>query len=364
MPVRVQANCSDRRVFMMADAGIYVQNDFLWVGLEENALQTLRIIKDKDKRETPTNRRIKRRKKQPVKKPYVRKNRPYVRTSLECCLENCLYKNGGHAVMRMTRMDFSSKCYDEQNLMLRNLMEMNTPLAIFEDDNVQTRRTKCIYYLIDDNAKKKPVCRTAFLKTFGISVKRVRIVMSKVMPYTPGLKPDYRGKHHNRLKVSQNMRGRIYDFVIKNYKSEESHYCRERTTKRFLTPTVSKAGMWRKFVNDIQNQDCTDTKYTIRRKNTKHLISRSKFLEIVLNEFDFSFRKLRKDTCDFCDKYKASLSRTRNIRERNAVEQQHEKHLRRANSRYLRHDYDFLILAKAQSTSDWAIPPQWPTSAR
>ena len=53
------------------------------------------------------------------------------------------------------------------------------------------------------------------------------------------------------------------------------------------------------------------------------------------------------------------LAQVYNVGERTAVGQQHEEHLKRANSRYLKHDYDFFILAKAQSTCNWVIPPEW-----
>lgn len=344
---------------MASSGNTLVQNNFLWGALDDNFEKRLRELKEAEKtRRHSGSSRKNRRKKKLAKSPYVRKNRPYVRTSLECCSWSCLYKNGAHKVMRMTRLDFYAKSYEEQNLMLWNLITVETP-SCQPDDNGKRTRSRYIYHLIDENASKRKVCRTAFVKTFAISVRRVKSVLSKIMPYTAGLKPDYRGKHHNHLKVSQDMKRRIYDFVIANFKSEESHYCRGRTNKRFLTPTVSKSGMWRKFIYDCRNQDCSDSKYTRSRKNTKHMISRKKFLEIVLNEFDFSFRKLRKDTCDSCDKYKATFSRTRSKKDKDEIQKEHEEHLRDANAKYLKHDYDFLILAKAQSTCDWAVPPEW-----
>ena len=280
---------------MAEGANVHVQNNFIWGALERNFEVKLQDIKEKGKRQHTPRKNRKRRKKL-AKSPYVRKNRPYVRTSSECCSGNCLHKNGGQEVMRLTRLDFSAKCYEEQNLMLWNLITIRRPTITCEDVTDRSRRNRYIYHVIDDNATKKEVCRTAFLKTFAISVHRVNSVLSKIVPYQAGLKPDYRGKHRNHLKVSQDMKNRIYEFVTENYKSEPSHYCRGKTNKKFLTPTVSKSGMWRKFINDPRYQDCDNSKYTRARKSTKHLISRKKFLEIVLDEFDFSFRKLRKDT--------------------------------------------------------------------
>lgn len=338
-----------------------VQNDFFWGALTEDLAKKIREVKEHSTKSKARQRRLPRRKTRSVKKPYCRKNRAFRYTSQECCAKNCLQKNGGRSVMDIARNCFLSKTYDEQNLMLRSLIVIKKPTENEVEivDETPSRRVRYDYQLIDDNAKNFKVCRTAFLKTFSISTKRIRVVINKIQPYTAALILDGRGKHHNQVKISADMKTTIRNYILENFKTEESHYSRATTNKRFLTPTVCKFRIWQQFLKDFEHIEGKPSVYNRGRKAPKNIISRKRFLEIVMQEFDFSFRKLRKDTCDTCDLYKNEISRSRSSTNKRRLDEEHDEHLKEANKRYLMHDYDFLILAKAKCDREWTIPPEW-----
>ena len=103
----------------------------------------------------------------------VRKNRPYAnlaRLSLVCpCSQGCLMKHGAaqvRQVIRQQRQKVFQKSYNEQNYMLSKLLEVKICFS-------GKRR---ITYRISPLGK---VCKGAFKKCYGISDKKVEILLKK-----------------------------------------------------------------------------------------------------------------------------------------------------------------------------------------
>lgn len=102
-----------------------------------------------------------------------RKNRPHPRCrnmSLDCCVEKTCLLNQGYGIIELIRADFDKKLYEEQNNFLSS----------FIDVELRPRRSKITYSVRDvSGIRKVQICRTAFLKIFGISTKRIDVLLRK-----------------------------------------------------------------------------------------------------------------------------------------------------------------------------------------
>ena len=122
--------------------------------------------------------RLPRAKKQKTKsrkktRPSARKNRPYPNVqnmTLQCCTEGTCLLNHGHRVIATIRRDFDRKLYDEQNSFLVSLIDIK----------LRTQRNKITYHVRGATGLDKvKVCKTAFLKIFGIGRKRIQVLLKK-----------------------------------------------------------------------------------------------------------------------------------------------------------------------------------------
>ena len=116
-----------------------------------------------------------------------RKNRPFrdVQTmSFECCLKKTCLETIGRDIVEGIRGDFDRMLYEAQNNYLISLIDI-TPQ--------REKKTRIVYNIRDGSGMGKvPVCKTAFLKIFGIGKKRVSFLMFKLQPYTGRIQEDQR----------------------------------------------------------------------------------------------------------------------------------------------------------------------------
>ena len=125
----------------------------------------------------------------------ARKNRPYQnvsRMNLECCTEKTCLLNQGHEIINIIRKNFDSKLYDQQNIYLSSLINVDLKL-----------QRKNISYNIKDvsGLRKVKVCKTAFLKIFGIGKKRITVLLKKIQPYSGYVQEDLRRNNRNQKKL-------------------------------------------------------------------------------------------------------------------------------------------------------------------
>lgn len=127
--------------------------------------------------------------------PTARKNRPHsnVRAmSLQCCTEATCLVNHGHEVIATIRNDFDNKLYDQQNIYLSSLIDVE----------LKNQRKRIIYNIRDNSGLVKvKVCKTAFLKIFGIGKKRITILLKKIQPYSGHVEEDQRRNNTNQKKL-------------------------------------------------------------------------------------------------------------------------------------------------------------------
>ena len=144
--------------------------------------------------------RLPRAKKQKTKsrkktRPSARKNRPYPNVqnmTLQCCTEGTCLLNHGHRVIATIRRDFDRKLYDEQNSFLVSLIDIK----------LRTQRNKITYHVRGATGLDKvKVCKTAFLKIFGIGRKRIQVLLKTIQPFSGRVLEDQRRNNRNQKKV-------------------------------------------------------------------------------------------------------------------------------------------------------------------
>ena len=183
-----------------------------------------------------------------------------------------------------------------------------------------SRRANTVKYFLIDQQPENQVCQSMFLTTFAISEKKARVILQKKSTSNTSIAlGDKRGKHGQQRKVPEEDVNRIKRH-IESFPSYESHYCRTKSSKKYLSPSLTISQMYCMYVDKCRAENITPTKDHMYRK--------------VFNEnFNLSFHPPTKDTCDKCDSIKASL-KTANEEEKKILESQKESHLAKADAVY------------------------------
>ena len=139
-----------------------------------------------------------------------RKNRPFrdVQTmSFECCLKKTCLETIGRDIVERIRQDFDRMLYEAQNNYLISLIDI-TPRP--------RRPTRVVYNIRDGSGLGKvSLCKTAFLKIFGIGKKRVSYLMFKLQPYTGRIQEDQRQLYsRNQRRIPTALKVEVSTFVF------------------------------------------------------------------------------------------------------------------------------------------------------
>ena len=234
-----------------------------------------------------------------LQKTYLNKNRKALRRkngaysqiatlNLVCCDQGCLLKLGIPAARQLIgqqRVKIFSQSYNDQNHVFLKLIDVSF--------SPSGRRT--IRYNIPGVGK---VCKTAFLKCYGISQRKVKVLITKIDPSGVCVEADKRGRHRNNpRKLLPEARRRVTNY-ISSHNATESHYRRSRTNKKYFESKLTLRKMWQEFVRKNPDFKANRTRYT----NKGPVISYSRFRNIFQEELrdTLSFRKPRVDTCQTC----------------------------------------------------------------
>lgn len=118
-----------------------------------------------------------------------------------------------------------------------------------KDNSRGNQRNQTISYNFDVKSEnfvqKIDVCKLFFLNTLGISETVVRTALKKDV--TGGfVSPDMRGRHVPPNKLSDEILNGIRSH-INSFPAYESHYTRERSSKKYLGPELNKEKMYKLY---------------------------------------------------------------------------------------------------------------------
>lgn len=134
------------------------------------------------------------------------------------------------------------------------------------------------------------VCKVAFLKTLQINQSRLDTALNK--HFTANTFADLRGQESggkNALPLSKKLE--VYTH-INSFPRYVSHYCREKTDARFLSPKLDLMKM-----------------YSLYKEDHTEPVSLASYKRVFYDSFNLKFKSPKKDTCQKCDFYQIEMKK-------------------------------------------------------
>lgn len=149
-----------------------------------------------------------------------------------------------------------------------------------EHDDSNSRKTFTFTYFLQSETTKCQVCKVFFLNTLGISAQTVRTVFNKTNS-AGNIAKDQRGKACKNSMLDESVKKSVRDH-INMFEIVDSHYCRAKTERKYLPPTLNISKMFMMY-----EEYCVEN--NIARKATE-----SMYRQIFTTEFNISFFYPRK----------------------------------------------------------------------
>ena len=276
-----------------------------------------------------------------INKPLRRKNGAYgqiASINLVCCEQGCLLKLRipvAQELIRQERAKVYSHGYDDQNHLFSKLIK----ISLCASGRRQIR------YKIPSIGD---VCKRAFMKCYGISKRKIKVLTQKIDENGLCVEGDKRGKHQNcARKLLPEARRKVIDYIT-SHNATESHYRRSRTNMKYFESSTTMRQMWVEFVR--RNPELRTTRS--RHKNKGPVISYSCFRNIFYQDLrkSLSFRKPRVDTCQTCDQTKKKIDSASGL-EKQQLMIKKLTHLRESEARYASMKYDIEVMSTKKTRS-------------
>ncbi|VEN39635.1 unnamed protein product, partial [Callosobruchus maculatus] len=153
------------------------------------------------------------------------------------CRRKCTEKIGHEHRCLMFKKFWEMSSYSRQSAFIgTHVKRIPKKRQVIKENDAASRRTCTLSYTLPltDNQDVE-ICKTMFINTLGITDMWVTTALKKVDASEVGtVTPDKRGVHNNRPnKISNDVKMSIKQH-IEMFPTVESHYCRARTTKRYL----------------------------------------------------------------------------------------------------------------------------------
>jgi hypothetical protein len=154
----------------------------------------------------------------------------------------------------------------------------------------QSRRNETAQYYLTVDGEKIRVCRNFFTCTLSETADRLRYHREHKRHEKGGIHEDLRGKQGRCRFISDTDKDYIR-LHIQSYPAVESHYCRNRTQRRYLPEGLSVAQMYRQYVVKCKEDSMQPQK--------EHL-----YRSIFCADFNYGFHNPKKDQCSLCNQYR------------------------------------------------------------
>ncbi|XP_052123363.1 uncharacterized protein LOC127749389 [Frankliniella occidentalis] len=176
----------------------------------------------------------------------------------------------------------------KQDGFIRESITIKKPAVQKTGDGV-TPRAHTIKYSFKFPTGQLFVCKTMFLNTLGISESPVRTQVEKLERGGTVTSPDKRGKHPKIHPEEKNKQDSNIKEHIGLFKTVPSHFCRMRSKRKYLSPTLTIRQMWRLYKT-----------WMSKNKPDEAIKSEKRYRKIVCTQFNLGFHKPKKDRCDLC----------------------------------------------------------------
>lgn len=204
------------------------------------------------------------------------------------------------------------KSWDLQTSFINGCLQTNTPKRSRNNAIKHKKVSICV------NMCGKRVCKSFFIKTLDITVKRYDNVVKRRLITNTGVSPkDQRGKHTPSNKTDEVVLQKVIDH-INSFPKYSSHYSRAKNpSKKYLSSDLNVQQMYDLYAEKIKKEGETPVKVTFYR-------------HIFNTKFNLSFKKPLTDTCNKCDFFENKIKHGENAKEVEESKIHKELHLRKA----------------------------------
>lgn len=158
-------------------------------------------------------------------------------------------------------------------------------------ESVKAKSFSVVYKVRKNETNKLiPVCRNAFSGVLKISKDRIAGVLKRFWD-SGHMAKENRGGDRKTNKFSGKRRS-VMEF-IQRFKVIESHYCRNRTNRKYLPSTLNITKMWRMYSSEF--------------KDTPLEVKKSYFRGIFNRCYNIGFGSPRTDVCSVCLQLKEKI---------------------------------------------------------
>nr|CAI5847710.1 unnamed protein product [Callosobruchus analis] len=224
------------------------------------------------------------------------------------CRKKCAEKIGHDHRCLMFKKFWGMSSYSRQSAFIgKHVKRIPKKRQVIKENDAASRRTCSLSYSLPltDNQDVE-ICKTMFINTYVGHHSIKKVDASEIGTVTP----DKRGLHNNRPhKISNDVKMSIKQH-IEMFPTVESHYCRARTSKRYLEQGLTIAKMYRLYKSWTDENSITS------------IGTERQYREIFNREYNISFWVPKKDMCDTCYKY------NNNPEKNNSQEQEQMDHIR------------------------------------
>lgn len=149
------------------------------------------------------------------------------------------------------------------------------------------------------------------MATFDVKDKKLRVLAKKQLEGLGISSDDMRAKNTSRIALSEEHKTYIIEH-IKSFPAYTSHYCREKTSRMYLSSDLNVLKMY-----NLYKLKCINDELQPVHINTYRLLFRTMKL---------AFRKPKADTCCQCDKYAVQLKMAQTASEKAEIEGRRDLH--------------------------------------
>ncbi|XP_055600876.1 uncharacterized protein LOC129749808 [Uranotaenia lowii] len=184
---------------------------------------------------------------------------------------------------------------------------------------LNSRRSFTRTYYLPGRDGRIRVCKEMFMATLDITDKKTRTIATKLITGLGLAVDDLRSEFTSRLIISEDHLNYIKAH-INSFPAYSSHYCREKSQKKYLSSDLNIAKMFRLYKSKCVTDGLRPTHYNTYRK--------------IFRTMRLSFRKTKLDTCNECDKYAMRLKLSETEEEKEKVIEARDRHHTRAAAAY------------------------------
>lgn len=208
--------------------------------------------------------------------------------------------------------------FQGQNAYLCGLVQQKLPCSRRPRNSSRPPKQKINQYRFQIEGNSVIVCKKFFLGILQISDGRLTRALQKVV-LGKVVGSDDRGRRPPKNKTSIEQMEVVRNHIA-SFPSYQSHYTRSHNpNRRYLAENLNLRIMYNLYLEHCLQGNLPPVKEATYRRTFN-------------NSFNLHFHKPSKDTCSKCDSWKLKMEASQDEGERATLAQQHELHLRKAES--------------------------------